>query len=155
MTTLWLLFMWLVVLLTNGVCLVFVNRKVSVYNLQSAIIEPVRDALAYYTEMQRALEEEKAKKDSLADSMEADKNGLLPAKLNNGSDDKEQGGMKTLTLGHSLTLTRNNSSNLRRGSTTRLTSKHSMELETSPSWPRPSVCLVALSSLHPNISLVA
>ncbi|XP_059172055.1 high affinity cGMP-specific 3',5'-cyclic phosphodiesterase 9A-like [Physella acuta] len=101
--------------------------------LESAIIEPVRDALAYYTEMQRALEEEKAKKDSLADSMEGDKNGLLPAKLNNGSDEKEPGGMKTLTLGHSLTLARNNSSNLRRGSTTRLTSKHSMELETSPS----------------------
>ncbi|XP_012944447.1 high affinity cGMP-specific 3',5'-cyclic phosphodiesterase 9A isoform X2 [Aplysia californica] len=50
--------------------------------LENAIIEPVRDALAYYTEMQRALEEEKAKKDSLVESADGDKNGMLPAKTN-------------------------------------------------------------------------
>ncbi|KAH9487657.1 High affinity cGMP-specific 3',5'-cyclic phosphodiesterase 9A [Bulinus truncatus] len=98
--------------------------------LESAIIEPVRDALAYYTEMQRALEEEKARKDSLADSVEGDKNGLLPGKMTS-IEEKEQGNKQTL-LGNNLTLTKN-SSNLRHGSTSKLTSKHSIEVESSTS----------------------
>ncbi|GFS17788.1 high affinity cGMP-specific 3',5'-cyclic phosphodiesterase 9A-like [Elysia marginata] len=55
--------------------------------LENAIIEPVRDALAYYTEMQRALEEEKARKDSLqetGDAAPAEKNGIISEKVTSG-----------------------------------------------------------------------
>ncbi|XP_055865075.1 high affinity cGMP-specific 3',5'-cyclic phosphodiesterase 9A-like isoform X4 [Biomphalaria glabrata] len=113
--------------------------------LEGAIIEPVRDALAYYTEMQRALEEEKAKKDSLSESVEGDKNGLLPAKANN-IEDKEQAIKQSINhleekeqtnkqsfLGNNLSLTHNNSSNLRHGSLCKLTSKNSIEIDKSTS----------------------
>ncbi|BFZ23543.1 hypothetical protein BsWGS_26583 [Bradybaena similaris] len=105
--------------------------------LETALIEPVRDALAYYTDMQKALEEEKSKKDSMVESSDGDKNGLLhtgkagPSSGGFSSTNNSSGEEKL--SGHSLLLSKASSLSLRRGSTTRLTSKHSLELDTSSS----------------------
>lgn len=105
------------------------------FSPKNAIIEPVRDALAYYTEMQRALEEEKAKKDSMVESGEGDKNGLLHMKSgtnnNNGGGGGSSGDDKP--PGNNLLLSKVNSLTLRRSSTTRLTAKHSVEVDASSS----------------------
>uniref|UniRef100_A0A0B7A0D8 PDEase domain-containing protein n=1 Tax=Arion vulgaris TaxID=1028688 RepID=A0A0B7A0D8_9EUPU len=56
--------------------------------LEDAIIEPVRDALAYYTDMQQALEEEKARKDSLVDISDGDQSKLHQnSKVNNRNNE--------------------------------------------------------------------
>lgn len=97
----------------------------------------MRDALAYYTDMQKALEEEKSKKDSMVESSDGDKNGLLhtskagPSTGGFSSSSNSSGEDKL--SGHSLLLSKASSLSLRRGSTTRLTSKHSLELDTSSS----------------------